>query len=155
MALSSAAAMVALNETELHAWFGLLQAHSNLTRQLDDELTRQHGLTLAGHAVLFRIAEAGGRMRMSELAGTILLSPSGASRLVDRLVEERLVQRMPCPEDGRAVYAQLTAAGRRRLKQAERTYEAAVRRLFLEHFSTDELALLAHLWPRIAPSCEP
>jgi DNA-binding MarR family transcriptional regulator len=145
--------METLTDTELHAWFGLLQAHSNLTRQLDEALLRGHRVSLGGHMVLFRIAAAGGRMRMSELAEIILLSPSGASRLVDRLVGDGLVERLPCPGDGRAIHAAITPAGRRLLKQAERTYEAEVRRLFLEHVSAAEVELLAGLWPRIAPSC--
>ena len=137
--------MDTLTDTELHAWFGLLQAHSNLTRQLDEALLRKHRVSLAGHTVLFRIAAAGGRMRMAELAEIILLSPSGASRLVDRLVEDGLVERLPCPGDGRAIHAAITPAGRRLLKQAERTYEAEVRRLFLEHVSAAEVELLAGL----------
>ncbi len=146
--------MQSLTDTEFTAWFGLLQAHSSLTRLLDEELMRRHRVSLGGHTVLFRIARAGGRMRMSELAGTVLLSPSGVSRLVDRLVEEHLVERLPCPGDGRAVYAAITADGRRLLKQAERTYEDTVRRLFLTRFSETEVELLAGLWPRVAPACE-
>jgi DNA-binding MarR family transcriptional regulator len=90
---------------------------------------------------------------MSELADTVLLSPSGVSRLVDRLVAERLIERRQCDDDGRAVHAAITEAGRELLAVAEPTYAAALRRLFVDRYSPEEYELLAGLLLRVAPAC--
>ena len=64
-----------LNEEELAAWRGMLRAHAELTRALDAELTREHKLPLSSYEVLLFLADAPeGRMRMSDLAESVLLS---------------------------------------------------------------------------------
>jgi DNA-binding MarR family transcriptional regulator len=95
----------------------------------------------------------GGHLRMSELADTVLLSPSGVSRLVDRLVADELLERRPCGGDGRAVYAAITDRGRELLAEAEPTYSAALRRLFVGQYTPEEYERLAALLLRVAPAC--
>jgi DNA-binding MarR family transcriptional regulator len=95
----------------------------------------------------------GGQLRMSELADTVLLSPSGVSRLVDRLVADGLLERQPCGGDGRAVYAAITERGRALLTEAEPTYAAALRRLFIGQYAPEEYDQLAALLLRVAPEC--
>ena len=95
----------------------------------------------------------GGHLRMSELADTVLLSPSGVSRLVDRLVADGLLKRRPCGADGRAVYAAITERGRSVLAEAEPTYSAALRRLFIGQYTPEEYERLAALLLRLAPPC--
>jgi DNA-binding MarR family transcriptional regulator len=91
-------------------------------------------------------------MRMSELAGSALLSPSGISRLVDRLVTAGLIERTAWRHDGRAIYAVITVAGRRVLEEAERTYAAELREGFLDHLSNDDVQVLAELLGRLLPA---
>src|SRR5919197_6042956 len=108
-----------LKAEELAAWRGLLRAHDQLTRALDADLSEAHGLPLASYEVLLFLARApDGRMRMAELADSVLLSRSGVTRLVDRLEGEGLVKRTRCPEDARGLYAGITEAGRRRFQEA-------------------------------------
>lgn len=95
----------------------------------------------------------GGHLRMSDLADTVLLSPSGASRLVDRLVADGLIERQPCGADGRAVHAAITPRGRELLSEAQPTYAAALRRLFVDRYSAEEYEVLAGLMLRVAPAC--
>jgi DNA-binding MarR family transcriptional regulator len=90
---------------------------------------------------------------MTELADTVVLSPSGVSRLVDRLVGEGLLERRPCGADGRAVYAAITDRGRARLAEAEPTYWAALRRLFVDRYTPEEYERLGALLLRVAPAC--
>ena len=103
--------------------------------------------------MLLQLAMGGGQLRMSELADTVLLSPSGVSRLVDRLVADRLLERQPCGGDGRAVYAAITERGRSLLAQAEPTFSAALRRLFIGQYTAEEYERLAGLLLRVAPAC--
>jgi len=143
-----------LNETETQAWVGLLHAHATLVRRLDAELVAAHGLSLSGFEVLWRVAASDhGRLRMSELADLVMLSPSGLSRLVDRLEAEGMIDRVACPEDGRAINATITEAGRRKLEAAQPTHVEGIRRTFLAHFDEDEIERLAVYWARFAPNC--
>lgn len=144
-----------LNPTELQAWVGLLHAHASLVRQLDAELMSAHGMSVSGFEVLHRLASApDGRMRMTDLAGSVLLSPSGLSRLVDRLESDLMLERVACPTDGRAINATISEFGRARLAEAEGTHFDGVRKRFLDHFSAVEVAQLATFWTRFAPHCD-
>jgi len=144
-----------LSPAETQAWVGLLHAHSSLVKQLDAELTNAHGLSLSGFEVLWRIAATeNGRLRMTDLAELVLLTPSGLSRLVDRLEADGMIDRVACPTDGRATNATITELGRQRLAEAQSTHFDGVRKRFLAHFSDEEIGQLAQFWLRFAPNCE-
>lgn len=115
-------------------------------RRLDAELVDAHGLPLSHYDVLLQLAEAGGRLRMSELADAVLLSRSGLTRLVDQLERRGLVTRRRSPADARGVEALLTDEGRDRLREAVPTHVAGVRRLFLERLGPERQAALADAW---------
>jgi DNA-binding MarR family transcriptional regulator len=141
-----------LTERELRAWRGMLRVHSALTKALDAQLEAEHGLPLSHYEVLVYLAAAPERrMRMSELAESILLSRSGLTRLVDRLEREGLIMRQTCAHDARGAFAALTDAGAEKLAVARRTHLAGVRALFLDHVSEEEQELLAELWARMLP----
>lgn len=143
-----------LNPTETRAWRGLVHTQARLLRQVDNDLESTHRISVVGFEVLRSLAEAdGGRLRMTHLAELVQLSPSGLSRLVDRLAAEQLVERVACPGDGRAINATITAAGRVRLDQARVTLAEAIRLRFLTHFNASEIDLLAGFWLRVSPSC--
>ena len=124
--------------------------HAKIVRKLDSELRQAHGLPLSSYEVLLHLSWAPGhRMRMGELAESVLLTLSGVTRLVGRLEREGLVRREPCPEDRRGAYAILTAVGVDRLGEAHPTHLSGVHRLFLEHFSKVELKTMAEYWRRV------
>src|ERR687888_196402 len=105
-----------LSETELRAWQALLHAHHQVTRKLDAELREEHGLPLGAYDVLLRLARAPEqRLRMTELAEKVLLSPSGLTRVVDRLVADGLVRRGPLPGAARGSTAPPPPPGTPRL----------------------------------------
>jgi DNA-binding MarR family transcriptional regulator len=89
------------------------------------------------------------RMRMCDLASSILLSRSGLTRLVDRLQREGLLERVACHDDARGAFAKLTPFGRERLAAARATHLAGVRAMFLDLFTPEELALLGGAWDRV------
>lgn len=128
----------------------MLELHSRLLAQLDAELEREHGLPLSSYELLLKLADAEGRkLRMSELAGRLLLSRSGITRLADRLERQGLVERQRCPDDGRGLFAHLTPAGAERLAAARPTHLAGVRRHFLDHLDQREQRRLGELWHRL------
>src|SRR3954468_20381500 len=77
----------------MDAWHSLLQAHATLMRQLAMDLERETGLALADFDVLAQLSVADGKLRMTELAARALISRSGMTRRVARLVDEGLVRR--------------------------------------------------------------
>jgi DNA-binding MarR family transcriptional regulator len=143
---------VLLDREELGAWRGLLRVHAGMTKALDAELVREHGLPLSSYEVLLFLADApDGRLRMSELAEGVLLSRSGLTRLVDRMERDGLLRRERCEDDARGYHALITDKGRELFGRARRTHLDGVRERFLSHLSTEELRTLARLWEKLAP----
>jgi DNA-binding MarR family transcriptional regulator len=141
-----------LRAHELGAWRGMLRVHSALVKELDAELLAVHGLPLTSYEVLMTLSAAPGlKLRMAELAESVLLSRSGMTRLVDRLERDGLLVREECEDDGRGFYAVLTDAGAALLARARRTHLDGVRERFLRHFDDEELQRLAHAWERVVP----
>ena len=121
-----------LSDLELRAWQALLHAHHDVVDRLDGELRVQHGVTFSEYDVLLRLGRAPERaLTMGELAERTMLSPSGTTRLVDRLVATDLIRRRPVPDDGRVTLATLTPAGVKLLRAAARTHLRGIR----EHFT--------------------
>lgn len=141
-----------LSPAELAAWRGFIRVHATLVHELDHGLEAAVGLSLRAYEVLLHLEHAPERrLRMSELASSVLLSQSGVTRLVDRLEAEGLVLRVRCQADRRGLWAQLTEAGVARLRAARPTHLAGIRSLFLDRFSEPELQELAAVWERIVP----
>ena len=140
-----------LTEQELGAWRGLLRTHAMLVKRLDAELEAAHGLALTSYEVLLHLDHAEDhKMRMCDVAESVLLSRSGLTRLVDRLERDGFVERVSCADDARGAYARLTDAGAAKLAEARRTHLDGVREHFLSHFSPAEQDTLADAWARIA-----
>lgn len=132
------------------SWIAFLRAHAAITRQLNTELQNEHGLTLSDYEVLFRLSVAEeGRMRRVDLAGSVLLTASGITRLLDGLERSGYVEKAFCSSDARVTYAKLTGAGRRKLDEARVTHLRGVEELFTGRYSGDELETLAGLLSRL------
>ena len=91
----------ALTSEQLQAWRLFLEAHAALTRTLESELMEERQLPLTWYDVLVQLEEAGGSLRMHELADRLLLSRSATTRFVERLESRELIERRACPEDRR------------------------------------------------------
>ena len=128
---------------DLDDWRAFLQAHALLSRRLDDELRAEQSMSLAEYDALVQLAHAPShRLRMNQLADRVLLSRSGVTRLVDRLVADGLVERSACTTDARGAEAVLTRAGAARLRAASSTHLRGVERYFLEPLSAADRAAL-------------
>jgi DNA-binding MarR family transcriptional regulator len=139
-----------LDGAALEAWRSYLQSHASIVRVLDAELVAEHGMTTRDYEVLLYLAQAPDRrLPMSALAGSTMLTRSGITRLIDGLVAGGLIERVACPNDARVSYAQLTDAGYEQLRSAGCSHVTSIRRLFLKHFSAEELEQLASLLSRL------
>ncbi|MDQ1605161.1 MAG: hypothetical protein QOE01_3006 [Actinomycetota bacterium] len=135
------------------AWRALLQAHATLMRQLDTDLRADTGLRLSDFDVLAQLAEAGGELRMTELAARTLLSRSGLTRRVARLVEEGFLRRANAAEDGRGVVVALTDAGVARVTETLPVHLRGVSQLFIARLDDQELAVLETALRNVVVDC--
>lgn len=132
-------------DAQMHAWRTFLFAQARLLDALERELVEATGLSLSWYDVLVQLHEAGESVRMGDLAESLLISASAATRLVDRMEKQGLVERVPCPTDRRVTFVALTDSGLERLRDAAPTHMAGVERHFTQFFTrakADELAAL-------------
>jgi DNA-binding MarR family transcriptional regulator len=132
------------------AWVGLLRAHASAMRRFNGDLISEHGLTLNDYEVLLHLARAPERMmRRVDLAKSVLLTPSGITRLLEGLERAGWVERASCASDARVTYALLTDDGYEKLRQASSTHVEGIRSHFAERFSREELETLGALLARL------
>lgn len=127
-------------DPRLAPWRAFLLAHARIVRRLDEELRLEHDLTLGEYDALLTIAQAPDRrIRMRQLADEVILSKSGVTRLVDRLVDDGLVERSACLADARGAEAVLTEEGLARLRAASRTHLRGIGEHFLGVLDADQI----------------
>jgi DNA-binding MarR family transcriptional regulator len=147
---------LAPQDPRLEPWRAFLMAHARVTRRLDDELRAEHDLSLAEYDTLLAIAwSPGRRIRMRALADSILLSKSGVTRLIDRLVADGLVERDACLSDARGAEAVLTAAGLDRLRAASKTHLRGIDQHFLSALDAADLAAIERSMRTVADRAYP
>jgi len=137
----------------LGAWDSLLHAHATLMRRLESDLERETGLALADFDVLAQLANSGGELRMTELATRALISRSGMTRRVARLVNEGLVRRADADTDGRGVVVALTDAGVARLVETAPAHARGISKLFVAPLDDQELAILERALGKVIVDC--
>jgi len=137
----------------LGAWGALLRAHASLLRRLDTDLERETGLALADFDVLAQLARAGGELRMTDLAARALISRSGMTRRVERLVADGLLRRASHAADARGVVVALTDAGVARLRETAPVHARGVAELFVARLDDKELALLQEALGKVIVDC--
>jgi DNA-binding MarR family transcriptional regulator len=147
-------------DAAVEAFVNLLRSHAGTSRALSADLTAEHGLTINDYEALLLLSRAENEsLRRIDLASKLLLTASGVTRLLDGLEREGYVEKGSCASDARVTYAVLTDRGRDKLDQASCSHVAAIRALFEERFSIEELATLTELLSRLpgaaAPACEP
>jgi DNA-binding MarR family transcriptional regulator len=137
----------------LEAWRALLRAHATLLRQLETDLEKETGLALADFDVLAQLARAGGELRITDLAARALISRSGMTRRVARLVDEGLVRRANVDADRRGVVVALTGAGLSRLTETAPVHARGVAKLFVSQLDDHELAILESALDKVTVDC--
>jgi DNA-binding MarR family transcriptional regulator len=145
-----------LTRAQLGSWRSFLRAHAEVTRKLEVDLMAEHQLPLAWYDVMVQLVEAPDRrLRMTDLAGAVLISRSGLTRLVDRMVADGLVRREPAPDDARGTFACLTDAGYARLRSATPTHLQGVASYVIERVSGEQLAAWGDACAQIAAPDRP
>ncbi|MGH2752177.1 MAG: MarR family winged helix-turn-helix transcriptional regulator [Actinomycetota bacterium] len=134
----------------LAAWALFLETYRRVLDTLDEELKTERGLSLAWFDVLVQLSRAPEqRLRMNHLAGRILLSKSGLTRLIDRMAAAGLVERASSPNDRRGCFAVLTPRGAQVFTEAAPVHLDGIARHFTGHLSAAEARTLARVFERI------
>jgi DNA-binding MarR family transcriptional regulator len=142
---------VAPRDARLAPWRAFLVAHARVVRRLDEELRAEHELTIGEYDALLTIAQAPDRrIRMRQLADEVILSKSGVTRLIDRLVDDGLVERSACASDARGAEAVLTDRGLARLRAASRTHLRGIDEHFLAVLDPADLAVIERTMSSVA-----
>ncbi|MEV6633361.1 MarR family transcriptional regulator [Actinoplanes sp. NPDC051470] len=139
-----------LSPTQQESWRAYVESSWALHTRLEDELRAATGLSMADFHVLVVLSEAPGkRLRMGELAGRLVFSPSRITYQINSMVKRGLVRKQPCAADGRGSEAVLTSAGLTELEAAAPLHLRTVRARFIDHLDDEELAVIGRAFARI------
>jgi len=131
------------------AFGNLVSAYSALTRELSASLSTTHGLTINDYGCLLLLSRAGEEgMRRIDLANELQLSPSGITRLLDRLTDHGFVGRGECSTDARESYAVLTDEGRTKLREASGDHIGDIESRLSAVLDDEEIATITELLAR-------
>jgi DNA-binding MarR family transcriptional regulator len=140
-----------LTPSRLNAWVAFLTAHKALETILSRELESACGLPLTWFDALAQLRRAPAqRLTMTQLASAILFSKSGLTRLIDRMEDAGLVQRLACPGDRRSLHIALSEAGEEKYRQALPIHLDHVKRHFAAYIEDGEAAAVESALERIA-----
>ncbi|NND01681.1 MAG: MarR family transcriptional regulator [Acidimicrobiia bacterium] len=131
--------------------FGLfVEANRRVMRTVEASLRKNHELTLVEFEALVRLARSDDHhMSMSAIAEQMVLTSGGATRLVDRLVGNGLVERVGCPSDRRVLWAKITPTGLDRLRAAMQTHLGDLEKHYFAGMSTKDRSTIDAIFNRL------
>lgn len=132
-----------LDAREHAAWRGLVRMQSQLTSELARRLARGSDLSYPDYEVLAVLTEQpDGRLRLFELAHELGWEKSRSSHHIRRMEERGLVAKERCAEDRRGWFVEVTDAGRRAIAEAAPDHVAAVRELFVDRLTSEQIDVI-------------
>jgi DNA-binding MarR family transcriptional regulator len=126
-----------------------VRTHARLWDQVEAQMRHDSGLTMPRYDVLMQLDLAGGQLGLTELASSIVLSPSGLSKLLDRMEASELIRREPDPRDARSTFARITPRGRSMVKKARRRHHEWLQQVFGAALDDRDIADLTRIMERI------
>jgi DNA-binding MarR family transcriptional regulator len=141
-----------LTDTQQACWRAFIESSWALHNRLEDDLRAATGLSMADYHVMVALSEAPGhRIRMGELAGRLVFTPSRVTYQISSMVKRGLVRKQNCPDDGRGQEAVLTDEGMNALLAAAPLHLATVRESFIDDLDDEELAMVTRVFGRLGP----
>ncbi|HEX8628873.1 MAG TPA: MarR family transcriptional regulator [Catenuloplanes sp.] len=141
-----------LTDAQLRCWRAFIESTWLLQTRLEDDLRAGSALSMGDYHVLVVLAEAPGhRLRMGELAGRLVFSPSRLTYQISTMEKRGLVHRESCPHDRRSTRAVLTPAGHTALREAAPHHLTSVRGHFVDDLDEAEIACLIRVFERLGP----
>jgi len=136
----------------VETWERLVRLQRMTTEAMDENLRARCGHSLDDYDVLHQIAVNGAPIRMGELAERLLVANSSCHRIVGRLVDAGLVDRVPGVTDRREVLVDLTTDGRRLYRRMAVVHTRDIERLFGSRLTADDRSHLDGVLGRVLPS---
>jgi len=126
-----------------------LHASLFLKAILEQRLQEETGMLLADNEALLSIGHSDEPLRMSDIADRLVLSPGGATKVIDRLEQMGCVMRHPDPSDRRATVLELTEAGREAVGRNRSIIDAGLKAVWADHVSDEEAQILVDVMARV------
>jgi DNA-binding MarR family transcriptional regulator len=131
---------------ELRVWRDYIETAEALRSELASRLQTASSVSPGDYAVLLALSEApGNRMRSSELATRIGWERSRLSHHLGRMEARGLIRREECASDSRGAEIVLTSTGTDTFRSATVPHLRAVRELFVDALTPDQLAAAGDL----------
>src|SRR4051794_5008721 len=135
-----------LDEREARAWRTLQMMQMRLEGELARQLASESGLGYQDYTVLVALTESpDGRMRGFELGGLLGWEKSRLSHHVQRMADRGLVKKEKCSSDRRGSFVSVTTAGRKEIEAAAPGHVDAVRELFVDRLTGEQLDVIAEV----------
>ncbi len=139
----------------LRVWRLFFESALALQSVLDSELEHETSLSLRWYDVLVHLEESPTGIPMSELAGQILHSKSGFTRLVDNMEQAGLVRRVRPESDRRSILVVLTDKGTEAMHRARRYHRDGIERHFSQYLTDTEITVLTRALGKVSRHARP
>lgn len=146
--------MINIKPSHFETWSLFIRTHSRVMRLLDEELRAECGMPVERFDVLARLCQAERPLQMHEVAESLYLSRSGATRFVDRLEEAGLIVRESVPGDRRGVVIALTPQGLEKLEEAQAIHQRGIQDYFARFLTENEVQSLHSAFGKILSAAE-
>jgi DNA-binding MarR family transcriptional regulator len=140
---------------QLASWRTFLESAFALIDILDAELQAERTISLRWYDALVHLEEAEDGLRMNELAGRILASKSGLTRVIDRMEDAGLVRRERPAGDRRVVQVFITPEGVEVLRAARVTHHRGIQEHFVQHLDRSDLGALTRALENVRDHVRP
>lgn len=130
------------SKARLRLWLRMLKSARRVEAALRDRLRTEFDTTLPRFDVMAALARYHTGLKMSALSGVLRVSNGNVTGIVDRLVDDGIVERVQVPGDRRASQVRLTGKGRREFARQAAAHERWVSEL-LADFTAAEADILS------------
>lgn len=130
------------HKDELRLWLRLLSCKMLVESEIRRKLRDNYNITLPRFDLMAQLDKAPGGMKLGELSQRLMVSNGNITGLVERLVEQGLLDRQPAPNDRRTQLVKLTAEGRRVFRAMAAAHEDWIADLFAELSSSERETLM-------------
>lgn len=135
-----------LNDRELRAWQGFQLMQMQVEGELARRLAADSSLSYSDYGVLVALTDQpDGRLRQFELGQLLAWEQSRLSHHITRMAKRDLVTKEKCDTDQRGAFVVVTDHGRAEIVAAAPGHVAAVRQLFVDLLTPEQLDVIAEV----------
>lgn len=141
----------AASKTRLRLWLRILKTSKLIENEVRDRLREEFDTTLPRFDVMAALYRVEAGLRMSELSSVLRVSNGNVTGIVDRLVADGLIVRVPVDNDRRAMIVRLTNTGRELFQRMAAKHESWVDEILGGLTTAEATRLMAMLESALHP----